>query len=145
MKRQSIYYISLIFIISACTVSPRPIEYGNEECFYCKMAIVDAQHAAELVTNKGKIYVYDAIECMVAHYNETSETEYSYELVSDYESPGTWLNAQEASYLISAQLPSPMGANLNAFANSENANAMQQSKPGDIFNWETLIQQLQTD
>lgn len=33
------------------------------------MTIVDKQHAAQVVTKKGKAYSFDAIECMV-HYSE---------------------------------------------------------------------------
>ena len=49
-------------LLAACQPSPKPIEYGSDMCDYCKMTIVDQQHAAELVTTKGKAFKFDAIE-----------------------------------------------------------------------------------
>ena len=56
-------------VITGCEVSPQPIDYGNEVCDFCKMTIVDTQHATEIVTKKGKTYKFDASECMVNFMN----------------------------------------------------------------------------
>ncbi|MCB0620489.1 MAG: hypothetical protein KDC41_17650, partial [Saprospiraceae bacterium] len=53
-----------IFLFLACRPAPQPIEYGSDLCDYCKMTIVDRQHAAEAVTGKGRAYRFDAIECL---------------------------------------------------------------------------------
>ena len=39
--------LSLLWLISSCTPTPEPIEYGADMCDFCKMSIVDAQHGAE--------------------------------------------------------------------------------------------------
>ena len=58
--------VTILFLsLAACTVAPVPINFGSDGCHFCKMTIVDKQHAAELVTSKGKAYKYDAIECMI--------------------------------------------------------------------------------
>ena len=54
LKHYSIFAL-LIFLIG-CTVSPKPIDYGNDGCHFCKMTIVDKVHAAEIVTKKGKVF-----------------------------------------------------------------------------------------
>ena len=68
MKSIFILTISLVLIIS-CKVEESPINYGQDACKFCKMTIVDKQHAAEIVTKKGKPFKYDAIECMVRDEN----------------------------------------------------------------------------
>ncbi len=57
--------LSLLFFVVGCSVEESPINYGKDACNFCKMNIVDKQHAAEIVTSKGKPFKYDAIECMV--------------------------------------------------------------------------------
>ena len=104
------------------------------------MTVVDPQYAAEVVTDKGRVYVFDAAECMINYLKDRDlPTEnYAYLLVADYEQPGNLIPAQQSSYLISEQLPSPMGAFLTAFSSTASSHAMQQSKGGEIFTWESV-------
>ena len=46
------YILFLVPFFSACSVEPVEINYGEDACEFCKMNIVDKQHAAELVTPK---------------------------------------------------------------------------------------------
>ena len=103
------------------------------------MNIVDRQHAAEIVTSKGKPYKYDAIECMMQDIKEReSEIEVALYLITDYSEPGKLINAEKATYLISEKLPSPMGANLTGFANKKDAVKTQHEKDGNIYTWSEL-------
>src|SRR5690554_1842066 len=119
MKIIKLLFIALLF--AACSPSPQPIEYGSDACHFCDMTIVDREHSSQLVTSKGKAYKYDAIECMVhSLQDEFQNTEMAHYLVADFGQPGKLIDAVTASYLVSKELRSPMGANLSAFAN-ENA------------------------
>ena len=121
-----------------CDVGPAPIEYGKEECSFCKMTIVDRQHAAQLVTNKGKQYKYDAIECMLNDLNEKQNAqEIKIYLVSDY-GKGVMTGAEEATYLISQEIKSPMGAFLSAFSSKEEATSFKNKSGGQIYNWKEI-------
>lgn len=55
----------MYMLLSACTPKAQSITYGADMCHFCKMNIVDVQHASEIVTKKGKVFKYDAIECML--------------------------------------------------------------------------------
>jgi copper chaperone NosL len=111
-------HLLLIFLLwgmaLSCSVSPQPINYQTDQCHSCKMIISDPRFGAELVTLKGKIYKYDAIECMVTDVLKNGEDHYAYILVTDFATPGTLVDAREMQYLISEKLPSPMGGNLSA-------------------------------
>ncbi|MCB0569860.1 MAG: nitrous oxide reductase accessory protein NosL [Phaeodactylibacter sp.] len=100
------------------------------------------QHAAEAVTSKGKVYKFDATECLVHFLKEQNGTEYAYLLASDYERPGTLMPAESSTYLISPQMPSPMGAFLSAFSSPERAQAFQQEKGGEVLSWQQLQERL---
>lgn len=141
MTRSSVFWgliLSPVLFIAACQPQARKIEYGADMCHYCKMTVVDAQHAAQLVSTKGKTFIFDAIECMVAFQKASPEMEFALELVNDYQSPGTLVQADRSSYLISENLPSPMGAYLTAFADKTMAQKMKESKGGTLYHWEDL-------
>ena len=112
----------LLFIIgfSSCSVEPKPIAYGDDHCHYCDMTVVDKTHAAEYTTKKGKSFTYDAIECLVNDVNEqNNESTMAFILVADYSNPGELVDATTATFLISENIKSPMGANLSAFSNKD--------------------------
>ena len=129
-------------LFCACTPQPQAIEYGLDKCHSCKMTIVDAQHAAEAVSLKGKVFKFDAIECLVHYVNEHGAANYSYLLVCDYQNPKTLLPAQSSHFLISKAIPSPMGANLSAFANREACEQVSKQHGGDVMDWPQLLQRL---
>jgi copper chaperone NosL len=119
----------------SCAPQPQPIEYGSDMCYFCKMSIVDNQHAAMAVTSKGKNYKFDAIECLLPFLQAEQGVEYAYLLVNDYEAPGAVLPAGESYYLISQGIPSPMGAFLSAFSSQERAEATQAEHGGTVYDW----------
>ncbi|MCC6725443.1 MAG: hypothetical protein IT258_13125, partial [Saprospiraceae bacterium] len=47
-------------LLTACTPTAEPISFGEDMCAHCKMTIVDEQFAAEAVSQKGKVYKFDA-------------------------------------------------------------------------------------
>ena len=125
-----------------CEPAAQPIEYGADECDFCRMTIVDNRHAAEVVTLKGKAFKFDAIECMVHYVHHHHDTEYAMYLVNDYLAPGELIDAQDSTYLISPNIPSPMGAFLSALSEEQKAAKLQAEKEGNIFSWEALNQHM---
>ncbi|WP_341461485.1 nitrous oxide reductase accessory protein NosL [Zhouia spongiae] len=128
----------ILFTFVSCEIKKEPINYGSDACSYCKMTIVDTQHAAELVNNKGKAFKFDAIECMVNHLHSDTQNNYSLFLVNDYLSPKTLIDATTASYIISPAITSPMGANLTAFSKTSEAEKTVDKGGGSVYNWEDL-------
>ena len=127
-----------MLVAVSCSIKPHPIQYGMDGCSYCSMTIVDRQHAAEYVTSKGKAFKFDAAECMLNQLKEQDIEEIDLFLVSDYETPGDLIDAREATYLISENIRSPMGANLSAFRSREVAQRMRETNPGILLTWEQL-------
>jgi len=132
----------LIFILSylliSCSVKPQKIEFGYDFCDFCRMTIVDQQHAAEIVTVKGKAFKFDAIECMMRDLKKKEAGEVALYLITDYHTPGELSDATQATYLFSKNLPSPMGANLTGFKDSEKARQVLAEKDGYLVNWAEL-------
>ena len=135
----------MLWLISSCTPTPESIEYGSDMCDFCKMSIVDAQHGAELVSSKGKVFKFDAIECLIGYSKEKEGTQFAFELVNDYSTPKELIDAKQSTFLISENLSSPMGANLTAFGNKKNAEEMLKAKGGKLFSWSELNNHFQKE
>jgi len=135
MKSSIILLLAVFGFITGCTVSPKPIDYGHVGCHYCSMTIVDKQHAAQLVTKKGKVFNFDAVECMMNQLKEEDESAMALFLVNDFGQPGTLVDATAATYLISENIPSPMGEYLSAFKNEEAAKETMANQGGELFTW----------
>lgn len=126
--------ITVVLILVKCTPTPEPINYGSDACQFCKMGIMDQRYGAELVTTKGKKYKFDAIECMV-HFMQEHDDSYAFVLVNTFDQPGELSPAEKSKFLISKNLPSPMGMYLTAFSSEEVAYKMQKQKNGQLFDW----------
>ena len=130
--------VLILFVLSSCSTGPQTIDYGNDGCHFCKMTIVDKIHGTELITDKGKVFKFDATECMLNYTAENSALINTTLLTNYYEAPTEFINVEEATFLISENLPSPMGANLTAFKTKESAEEVQAEKGGKLFNFESL-------
>jgi len=136
--------ILLSFLFTACSPEPKPIQFGEDQCVYCKMTIVDQKYGAELVNDKGKVFPFDATECMVNYLRESpkQEKDHAYVLAVAFDTPKKLHPVDELTFLISPQLPSPMGANLSAFKSRERADAAQEEYSGALLDWEEVKNQL---
>ena len=139
-------FIFIIPVLVSCTARERPIDYGSDECAYCKMIVMDQRYGAELVTDKGKVYVFDAAECLVdfIHYQDEIAASASLLLVTPYTDPNNLYDARLASYLVSGNMPSPMGAYLNSFKDLETAQKFQSIKGGKIYTWDEIYKDMKS-
>jgi copper chaperone NosL len=102
------------------------------------MTIVDNKFGAEIVTSKGKIFKFDAVECLVNFSKESPQQEGDNYYVINYQN-GEWIVAERAFYLRSKRKPSPMGQYITAFNTREAAMDIQKENEGVIQSWNELI------
>jgi copper chaperone NosL len=102
------------------------------------MTIVDKQHGAELVTKKGKVFKFDAAECMLNYTKSIEEQTVELFLTNSYKRPGELLDATRAYYLISEEIPSPMGEYLTAFGEEADAIEARKEHGGTLYSWKEL-------
>lgn len=141
MDRSQVFHTILsILLFTACKPESTPISYGVDKCDFCRMTIVDQRFGGEIVSQKGKVYKFDAVECMVHYIDEhvNDESKLSLILTNTYDQPGTLTNAKDCYYLKSKNMPSPMGKFLNPFTNHEKAQQLQLKNTGEILSWTEL-------
>lgn len=144
-KTIPVFFITMIIVmICSCTTGPQPIKIGKDECVHCKMKIMDKRYGAELVTKKNKAYKFDSFECMIDYQKsgmiKTEDIEL--ELVIDFNTPNDFISSEKVFYLVSKELPSPMGAYITAFSNHEDAKKAQRMYPGEIHSLKEVINYL---
>jgi len=144
MNKNGLVIMLSLFTLCACTVQQEDIDYGNETCSFCRMNIVDPRYAAEIVTVKGKVFKFDAVECMI-NYNDRSHIDpgqdLAFVLVNSYTDPGNLHDAHKAYYVRSKAMPSPMGMFITPFQEEDSAKHYVEKHGGKIFMWLELNDQ----
>jgi copper chaperone NosL len=138
----SAFCIGVVAVLAGCSIGPQPIHLGSEECSHCRMAITDRQFAAQALNNRGLAFNFDAIECMAdwVRAGEAVPAENLHSLwVTDFSDSETWLRAEDAVFLHSDQLRSPMGVGLSAHADREAARRYQGELGGEILGWTEVL------
>jgi len=137
MKITALIILIATYLLVSCTPEPQPINYGKDECVLCKMIIAQKPWGAEIVTHKSKILKFDAIECMAKYINDgyikTDDVHSSW--VVDFAEPGKLINAEDAYFLRSRSLPSPMAMFLTAFSSEVKLEETMKEHNGDLMNW----------
>ena len=142
------YYISqfiiicgIILIINSCESKTDAIYYGQDECAFCTMKINDDKYSAKIKTTEGELHKFDSIECLtgfalVKNYMDDSEQSF---MISDYNSPGNFIDAKKAIYIQNNEFRSPMGLNVMAFDSKENAEKFMNENGGELMIWNDII------
>ncbi len=104
------------------------------------MTLTDERYGGEIVTRTGKIYTFDAIECLAGFVAEgTLDSDQVHDFyVADYGSPRTLIRAADAHFLKSTQLLSPMGAGLTSFQREQDARGARDVFGGELMTWEEV-------
>lgn len=136
-----IFWWLISFLWIGCNQQPEAIRYGQDACAFCRMVIADEKFGSELITQKGKIYKFDSIECLAAyrHSDQISGSDIHSMWITNFKTPGQWLPAEQTQFLQSPNVPSPMGMSLSGYASSDEAKSMQSQFGGEVLNWEQVV------
>lgn len=134
--------LPLLLLLASCSTEPQEIAYGAENCHFCTMTISDDRFASELVLKTGKAQKYCSIECMVHDANRSENfkpADVDNYYVIDMTKPKVFISAEEATFLVSEKIKSPMGANLAAFKEKSNAQKLKKDWNGVLYSWKELM------
>jgi len=138
----AIYFALPFFIFStSCTPDgPEAINIHKDNCSHCKMTISEEHFAAELITQKGRVYKFDDIACMVAFRKENMDKTLKNVYVHYFPGENELIPAEKAFYIKSAELRSPMSGNIAAFKTEAEAQEYISTFKGEITDWNTINQ-----
>lgn len=127
--------------VQACrSDGPKPINFGKDQCAHCRMTVSDARFASQLVTNKGRAYNFDDIQCMVAFVKGggVAREDVAHYYLADYINENTLLPAEGTFLLKSESLKSPMRGDIAAFSSEEDLEKVHEIHGGERLTWENL-------
>ena len=147
MFKKKLSFTLLILIIlhlplSGCKTDPEPINYGHDECEFCRMLITDNRYGSEIVTDKGKVLKFDEVGCMIEYAmvkNFIGDANQKF-LVTDFASPESFMDANSAFYVENENFRSPMGLNVSAFNSEISRRKFISESGGSILNWVDVIE-----
>jgi len=127
--------IIIAFLITGCEPKPQPINLGSDQCAYCRMMITEQEFGSQILNTQGRSFKFDSVECMAAYdLTEDGENMHS-KWVPDFLNRDNWLRAEDAVYLHSETLRSPMGMYLTAYSSREDAGQMKAEYGGEIVDY----------
>ncbi len=126
--------------LSSCNTAPQPIRIGKDNCDFCKMTISDDRFGAEIVTKKTKLFKFDDEHCIIAFLQakQVQESQIAGVYFTDFNSPHQLIKAEEAVFLQSPALKSPMNGNIAAFRDEESFEKAFQKFYGNKISWEDM-------
>jgi len=126
-------------LLSSCgTTGPEPVLLNQDACAYCKMRIADGRLAAELSTNKGRIYKFDDLHCLFAFESEGEPGMTKHYYVSDFTGSNSLFDASNGWYVKSNTVKSAMGGNTAAFTTQEAALDFAKKNNDTVLRWADL-------
>jgi copper chaperone NosL len=131
--------VLLGFLLFSCgRTEPEKINYNTDECDYCKMSIADARFGTEIITQKGRVYKFDDISCLLEYRKENAKTEFASFWVPDFVGKGEFVNAEKAFYVVSEKIKSPMGGNTAAFKTESDAKKLADEHQSTVVDWKKI-------
>lgn len=130
--------LSALFVAGCAASSggPPTVRYGESACAECRMLINEARYAAAALTTTSEPVVFDSTECLVRYLHRRGAS-LARIWVHDY-GADRWLVAEEAFYVASPELTTPMGKGVVAIATPPDADQLAGTVHGRVLRFAQL-------
>lgn len=139
-KKQLATVAILTITLLSCSNSGVPtIKLNTDNCDFCKMTIADGRFGAALTTQKGRIYKFDDLGCMLQYKRANGKLEFKDFFVADFTQSNMLIPAEKAFFIKGESIASPMRGNIAAFKDAPAASPYQQKMDATPVEWRKLI------
>ena len=128
-----------LFAMSCNDFKAEPIRLNSDNCDFCKMSIADGKYGAEVITQKGRIYKFDDIGCMLNYCKENANTKMGAYYVNDFAQDNTLIPAEKAHFLSGGNIQGPMHGGIIAFFKEKEAREFETKLNAKPMNWDVII------
>jgi copper chaperone NosL len=131
---------SLLLLVGCATSKFEPVALTPEDmCSYCKMAISEKRYAAELIDSEGQAFKFDDIGCLANFLKSKKNTsKVVAHFVMDFDER-QWIKAEDAYYVRSSELATPMNGGIIAFKEQAKAKEAVDRYHGKLIRFEDLF------
>jgi copper chaperone NosL len=140
-KWTALTLVAFALFMAACQEPPaKPADIREQDaCARCKMPISDVRYAAELIDKAGALRKYDEIGCFVNDVKlKFPKRNFRASFVMDYDKK-QWLKAEDAFFVRSEQIRTPMSGGIVAFSEKNRADAVASQFQGQVLKYEDLF------
>lgn len=125
----------------SCSTGPQAIQYGKDNCAFCKMTLMDRHFGAEIVTKKGKVFKFDDLNCLVRFQQENKQDLKSIAgtYVVNHALEGDFIAVETAHFLQSESLKTPMASGFAGFANQSELEKVRTQTGGEALDWAGVL------
>lgn len=133
--------LMIAILLTSCNADPDPLKVGKENCNFCKMTISDVRFGAEIITNKGKLYKFDDIHCILSSIKAgvPTATEIKEVYLTDFSGSHELKKSAETFLLKSDDLRSPMNGNIAAFSRKDSLDKVMAIYKGEEMTWKDVM------
>ena len=142
-KKSNTTAVLLVFLtfsfFSCAKTEVVPIKLNVDTCDFCKMTIADGKYAAEVISEKGRVFKFDDIMCMIQYEKENANTKIAAYYVSDYVQDNVLIPAKTAFFISEGTIQSPMRGGVIAFSSENDAKEFGIKFKAKPITWEAII------
>lgn len=132
-------FVFLSFSFFSCAKTEMvPIKLNVDTCDFCKMTIADGKYAAEVISEKGRVFKFDDIMCMIHYGKENANTKMVAHYVNDYTQDNVLIPAKTAFFLSGGTIQSPMRGGIIAFSSENDAKEFRIKLKAKPVTWEAV-------
>jgi copper chaperone NosL len=131
-----------IVLLGSCNAKPQAITVDKDNCSHCKMSISDIKYAAEIITQKGKVYKFDDIICLTSFMKDKAVDKKDIQQLyfSNFFEPHNLLKLDEVFFLSGGLIHAPMNGNTAAFANKDSVQKIATQLSAVEVSWQQISQ-----
>lgn len=143
LRKTSLLAMAMILLGLSCSGAessgPVPI-YPEDRCVACGMHILDTRYAAEAILANGEVWKFDDMGEMFMHLKakKVPMEKVRALYVQDFQSR-QWMRAEDASYVVSEDIHTPMGTGVIAFSNHSEAAKTAERLHGRIATFQDMM------
>ena len=139
---KALFLVLSTMFLGACSSGPEPIRYGKDECAHCKMTLTDKRFGAEIITDKGKVFKFDDLNCLADYLKSGGVQQAAVaQMVSvDFKNTPAFVDVKKAFFLQNEAVKSPMRGDVATFSSQADRDAVQKELGGGkALTWEEAL------
>lgn len=126
MKKKLCGFVAMagiLMMLAACgndVALPVAINEETDTCEVCNMAVMDDQHATQIILENGKSMLFDDVGCMYGWMHDHENEKMNAQYVRDYNDK-EWILIDDATYVYNQSIKTPMAYNVVSFKDKASA------------------------
>mgnify|MGYP006356589147 FL=1 len=136
---KKVFYLLLLALTVSCAKKgAEPIKLNTDGCDFCKMKISDGKFGAELITEKGRVYKFDDMHCMINYHKQNTTTKVTAFYIHDFNQDNVLIPAETAFYVKDGSINSPMHGNIIAVKTNQEDEEKKKKFNANPISWDEI-------